>query len=98
MQQNRTFVLTSEPRLKYYKNDNDFRGEIPLTSDVEAILSTDGAFKLCTSRKTFVIRGNTNGEAEDWVVAINEAVKRFGKNLNLWITCKDFFQLYIKCE
>jgi hypothetical protein len=83
MQQTRIFVLTSEPRLKYYKNDSDFRGEIPLTSDVEAVLSTDGAFKLCTSRKTFVIKGNANGEAEEWVQAINEAVKKYGKNLNV---------------
>ena len=67
MQQLRTFVLTSEPRLKYYKNDSDFRGEIPLTSDVEAVLSSDGAFKLQTSRKTFVIKGSANGDAEEWV-------------------------------
>jgi PH domain len=81
MQQTRTFVLTSEPRLKYYKNDTDFRGEIPLTSDVEAVLQSDGSFKLCSTRKTFVIKEIASGEAEDWVVAINEAVKRFSKNL-----------------
>lgn len=42
----RIFVLTSEPRLKYYKNEKDFRGEIPLTSDVSAELLKDGTFKL----------------------------------------------------
>jgi hypothetical protein len=26
----------------------------------------------------------TQGEAEEWVVAINEAVRKFGKNLNSW--------------
>ena len=46
MQQNRIFILTTEPRLKYYKNDNDFRGEIPLTSDVTAKYTGDGQFKL----------------------------------------------------
>lgn len=40
------FVLTSEPRLKYYKNDKDFRGEIPLTSDVIATKLKEGSFKL----------------------------------------------------
>lgn len=83
MQQTRTFVLTSEPRLKYYKNDTDFRGEIPLTSDVEAVPTGDGAFKLNTSRKIYVLRGVANGEAEEWATAINDAVKRFGKNLNV---------------
>ena len=48
MQQTRTFVLTSEPRLKYYKNESDFRGEIPLTNDVVAKIKSDGSFKLCT--------------------------------------------------
>lgn len=83
MQQTRTFVLTSEPRLKYYKSDNDFRGEIPLTHDVEAVLISDGSFKLVTQRKQFVIKEIANGEAEDWVNAINEAVKKYGKNLNM---------------
>lgn len=81
MQQLRTFVLTSEPRLKYYKNEMTFCGEIPLTSDVEAVMSTDGAFKLNTTRKTYVIKGSANGEAEEWVQAINDAVKRYSKNL-----------------
>jgi PH domain len=78
MQQTRTFVLTSEPRLKYYKNDDDFRGEIPLTNDVEAKLCSDGSFKLCTSRKTYVIKELAPGEADEWVSAINEAVKKYG--------------------
>ena len=82
MQQTRTFVLTSEPRLKYYKNDEDFRGEIPLTHEVEAMLKSDGSFKLKTPRKSFVIREMVEGEAEEWVVAINLAVKKYGKNLN----------------
>ncbi len=77
MQQTRTFVLTSEPRLKYYKNDEDFRGEIPLTRDVEAQLGHDGTFKLITPRKSYVIREMAHGEAEEWVAAINEAVRKF---------------------
>lgn len=81
MQQTRTFVLTSEPRLKYYKNDTDFRGEIPLTNEVKAKLNNDGSFLLCTPRKTYTIREIGGGEAEEWVNAINEAVKRYGKNL-----------------
>ena len=56
-------MLTSEPRLKYYKNDEDFRGEIPLTRDVEAQLGSDGTFKLITPRKSYVIREMTQGEA-----------------------------------
>ena len=71
-------MLTSEPRLKYYKNENDFRGEIPLTNDVEAKLCPDGSFKLCTSRKTYIIKELQAGEAEEWVSSINEAVKKYG--------------------
>lgn len=83
MQQTRIFVLTSEPRLKYYKNENDFRGEIPLTQDVKAVSTGDGAFQLQTPKKVYVIKELQNGEAEDWASAINEAVKKFGKNLNV---------------
>jgi hypothetical protein len=50
---------------------------------VEVKLTGDGAFKLCTQRKTFVIKELTSGEAEDWVKAINDAIKRYGKNLNV---------------
>jgi len=71
-------VLTSEPRLKYYKNENDFRGEIPLTNDVEAKICSDGSFKLCTSRKTYIIKELQPGKAEEWVLSINEAVKKYG--------------------
>jgi hypothetical protein len=46
MNQIRIFVLTSEPRLKYYKNETDFRGEIPLTNQVSAKSTGDGTFKL----------------------------------------------------
>ena len=46
MNQIRIFVLTSEPRLKYYKNETDFRGEIPLTNQVSAKYNGDGTFKL----------------------------------------------------
>eukprot|EP00347_Sterkiella_histriomuscorum_P000106 403377158 len=81
MQQIRIFVLTSEPRLKYYKNDNDFRGEISLTSDVVAKYNGDGSFKLKTNRKVYVMREVNAGEAEDWVNAINEAVENFSLNL-----------------
>lgn len=82
MMQTRTFVLTSEPRLNYYKNEGEFKGEIPLTSKVTAQLISDGQFKLCTNRKTFVIREIVAGEAEEWVAAINTAIKKYGKNLN----------------
>lgn len=46
MKQTRIFILTTEPRLKYYKTENDFRGEIPLTSEVVAKLNSDGSFTL----------------------------------------------------
>lgn len=74
MLQTRTFVLTTEPRLKYYKNDVEFRGEIPLTLDVRAQLTGSGMFTLSGSRKVFNLRGLQQGDAELWVEAINTAV------------------------
>lgn len=56
MQQQRIFILTSEPRLKYFKNDSDFRGEISLTPDVVAKYNGDGSFKLSTNRKVYVLK------------------------------------------
>ena len=73
----RIFVLTSEPRLKYYKNENDFRGEIPLTQDVSAELLKDGSFKLQTSRKVYIIKEVNSGDAVEWVANINKAVKLY---------------------
>ncbi|CDW79872.1 agc pdk1 protein kinase [Stylonychia lemnae] len=82
MQQQRIFILTSEPRLKYYKNDADFRGEISLTQDVVAKYNGDGSFKLSTNRKVYVLKEVNAGEAEEWVIAINNAVEQFGQNSN----------------
>jgi hypothetical protein len=48
MQQTRLFILTSEPRLKYYKNEDDFRGEIALNSEVVAKFLGNGVFQLST--------------------------------------------------
>lgn len=31
--QNRLFILTNQPRLMYFKDENNFRGEIPLSAD-----------------------------------------------------------------
>ena len=81
MQQIRIFILTSEPRLKYYKNDSDFRGEISLTADVVAKYNGEGSFKLSTNRKVYVMREVNAGEAEEWVKAINDAVEYYSNNL-----------------
>ena len=40
MQQIRTFVLTSEPRLKYYKNETEFKGEITYGSEAFQAVNT----------------------------------------------------------
>lgn len=82
MHQIRIFILTSEPRLKYYKNETDFRGEIALTQDVVAKSNGDGSFKLQTSRKTYIMKEVTPGDADEWVQAINKAVEIYSINLN----------------
>ena len=64
MQQTRLFILTSEPRIKYYKNDLDFRGEIPLTHDVKVKYQSGGMFSITTCRKTYNIREINAGDAE----------------------------------
>lgn len=51
--QTRTFVLTSEPRLKYYKNGVDFRREIALTEDAKVKLTGNGIFSITTPKKTY---------------------------------------------
>jgi len=81
MKQTRIFVLTTEPRLKYYKTENDFRGEIPLTSEVVAKANGDGSFSLTTNRKTYNMVEINAGDAEDWAEAINYAVQTYSVNL-----------------
>lgn len=83
MNQNRLFILTSEPRLKYYKTEQDFRGEIPLTSEVSAELLKEGSFRLITSRKVYIMKEIEPGDAFDWVNQINHAVQNYGKNLKV---------------
>ena len=80
----RIFVLTSEPRLKYYKNEMDFRGEIPLTKDVSAELQKDGTFKLQTPRKVYLMKETSPGDASEWVQSINKAVELYSQNLKVW--------------
>ena len=75
------FILTSEPRLKYYKNDNDFRGEIPLSSEVIATANKDNTFKLKTPKKIYLLIGIQSGDAKEWAKAINEAVRVYSMNL-----------------
>lgn len=82
MKQTRIFVLTTEPRLKYYKTEHDFRGEIPLTQEVVAKTNGDGSFSLIAQRKTYVMVEIAPGDAEEWVEAINEAVQTYSINLN----------------
>lgn len=31
MKQARTFILTTEPRFTYYKNETEYKGEVPLS-------------------------------------------------------------------
>eukprot|EP00347_Sterkiella_histriomuscorum_P001996 403369877 len=81
--QNRIFVLTNEPRLRYYKTEREFRGEIPLTHEVSAELLKEGTFKLNTPRKVFIMKEIEPGDAYDWVNQINHAVQKYGKNLKL---------------
>ena len=80
MQQTRLFILTSEPRLKYYKNDLDFRGEIPLTQDVKIKSLGGGMFAITTCRKTYNIREINVGEADQWVEAINNAIIKYASS------------------
>jgi hypothetical protein len=66
--------LTSEPRLKYYKNEKDFRGEIPLESNVRAELINKDTFKLITPSKVYIMKETIPKDAEEWVNTINKAI------------------------
>lgn len=69
--------MTSEPRLKYYTTNNEFKGEISLTKDVYAELMNKEAIKLVSPRKDFIMFEITKGEAREWVRLINEAIEKF---------------------
>jgi len=72
-------VLTSEPRLKYYKNETDFRGEIPLNIEVKAELIKMDTFKLTTPSKVYIMKETIQNDAEEWVFAINNAIQMYSK-------------------
>jgi len=77
MQQTRTFILTNEPRLKYYKGDNEYRGEVILNRQVYARRSGRDRFEIVTPKRTYFLREVVAGDSDEWISAINKTIDEF---------------------
>jgi hypothetical protein len=64
-------VLTSEPKLKYYRNGTELRGEVPLTRQVYARRSGRDRFEIVTGRRVYFLREMQAGESDVWITEIN---------------------------
>mmetsp|Transcript_40270 Transcript_40270/g.38741 ORF Transcript_40270/g.38741 Transcript_40270/m.38741 type:complete len:82 (+) Transcript_40270:1334-1579(+) len=77
MNQTRTFILTNEPRLKYYKNGTEYRGEVLLSRHVYAKRTSRDKFDIVTPNRTYYIREVTPGDSDKWIISINQAIHDF---------------------
>ena len=87
MQQARTFILSSEPIIKYYRNgtelrvsscyDYQFQGEIKLNRQVYARRSGRDRFEIITKNRTYYLREMQAGDADQWIQAINDAINDY---------------------
>jgi hypothetical protein len=60
--------------LKYYKNDSEYRGEVPLCRQVYARRSGRDRFEIVTPKRTFFLREVVNGDSNDWIMLINKTI------------------------
>mmetsp|Transcript_17181 Transcript_17181/g.19868 ORF Transcript_17181/g.19868 Transcript_17181/m.19868 type:complete len:83 (+) Transcript_17181:884-1132(+) len=73
--QKRLFILTNQPRLMYFKDENTFRGEILLTKDTVAKKICKYKFEVTTKKRTYYLRHPDKGSIDAWVQSINDAIK-----------------------
>ncbi|CDW79266.1 3-phosphoinositide-dependent protein kinase 1 [Stylonychia lemnae] len=76
MQQTRTFILTNEPSLKYYKNESQFRGEVRLSRAVYARRTGRDRFEIVTPGRIYHLKEVKAGDSDQWINAINIAINQ----------------------
>lgn len=87
IQQERTFLLTNEPTLKYYRNETILRvnpinayhnfllqGEIRLSKNVYARRNGRDRFEIVTPGRVYFLREIKAGDSDSWIQAINDAI------------------------
>lgn len=79
--QKRLFILTNQPRLMYFKDENTYRGEIILSKDTRAKKICKYKFEIGTKKRTYYIKHPDKGSVDAWVQTINDTIEQFfGKN------------------
>lgn len=73
--QKRLFILTNQPRLMYFKDENTFRGEIILTKDTVAKKICKFKFQITTKQRTYYLRHPDKGSIDSWVQSINDVCR-----------------------
>lgn len=64
MKQVRTFILTNEPKLTYYKNETEYKGEVILSRQVYARRSGRDRFEIVTPQRTYFLIECSAGESD----------------------------------
>ncbi|CDW87721.1 3-phosphoinositide-dependent protein kinase 1 [Stylonychia lemnae] len=80
MKQVRTFILTTEPKLSYYKDETEYRGQIPLTRQVYARRSGRDRFEVVTPQRTYFLFECQAGDSDQWIVQINQVISQYCKD------------------
>eukprot|EP00826_Nyctotherus_ovalis_P007237 TRINITY_DN11796_c0_g1_i5.p1 TRINITY_DN11796_c0_g1~~TRINITY_DN11796_c0_g1_i5.p1 ORF type:complete len:267 (+),score=72.74 TRINITY_DN11796_c0_g1_i5:167-967(+) len=73
----RDLVLNEKPRLVYFSSrTKKYRGDIILTECMRAIKKGGNSFYLVTPKRTYYFKGKSKKDAEEWVEAINKAIRK----------------------
>ena len=73
--QKRLFILTSHPKLIYFKDDKNLRGEIRIWRGTKVKKVWKYKFEVETPKRTYYLRHPDKGSVDVWVQAINDLIK-----------------------
>lgn len=86
MKQPRTFILTNEPSLKYYKNETELKvftlltyiqGEIQISRQVYARRSGRDRFEIVTPGRVYFLQETQAGDSDEWITQINNVIAKY---------------------
>lgn len=74
---NRDLVLNERLRLVYFSTrTKKYRGDVILTERMRAVKKGGNSFYLVTPKRTYYFKGKSKKDADEWVEAINGAIRK----------------------
>jgi serine/threonine protein kinase len=73
--QKRLFILTDEPKLMYFLDENTYKGEILLDRSTTVVKIKRSKFQIKTKNRTYYLKHPDGNSTDAWVELIEEAIK-----------------------